>query len=80
MLQPPPVHVDLSMNVRKRKDLNPANIRTVLDPYLLNAVPASLTATAAYLVCLSAVGWLLSRWFWQWISGIGRRKQKDHRD
>ncbi|KAF2156097.1 hypothetical protein K461DRAFT_291050 [Myriangium duriaei CBS 260.36] len=43
------------------------HIDLILDPYLLNAVPRSLLATAGYILCVALVGWTVSSRVWTWL-------------
>lgn len=44
----------------------------VLDPFILNVFPKSLTRTAIYVAAVAVFSWILSGWVYSFIVGLGR--------
>ena len=72
----PPVLVDISKQTVAKPYL--ILIFTVLDPWLLNLFPRSLSGTAVYLLCVAVLSWFISSFVWQEIQSIVQLCRQHH--
>lgn len=54
-----------TMNQTLMSDVPPVLVDVILDPYILNVFPKSLTSTAGYLIILAILGWFLAGLVWR---------------
>ncbi|KAI5284153.1 hypothetical protein KEM52_003042 [Ascosphaera acerosa] len=59
-----------SLNATLMDDPEPVLVDLILDPYLGNVFPRSLTPVAAYLALVAAIAWVVSGRVWRLLSGI----------
>lgn len=78
MTNPPPVTIDISSFTESSHHHCPANGNTVLDPYILNLLPASLLPTGLYLILTFIAAFYLGTTIFTWLNTIANNPRTTH--
>jgi hypothetical protein len=57
-------------NTTLMTEVPPVDVDIILDPFLMNVLPRSIAATAAYIVAVAVVAYFLARRIASWIQGL----------
>lgn len=52
------------------ENVPPVHVDIILDPFIFNVFPRSLLPTAAYILTLAVVSWVISRFIWIGVEGV----------